>query len=415
MTSSASQKCRRLLVISQVYVPDPAAVGQHLADVAESMAAAGWDVHVYTSSRGYDDPSMQYPWRELRNGVSVKRFPFSSFGKRSIAVRLVAQFSFLIQATVRAVFARRFDALLVSTSPPFAGFFGALLSLIRGTPFLWWVMDINPDQMVISGKLSPTSLFVRAFDWMNRVTLRRATAVVTLDDYMAETLHHKVDVREKTHVIPPWSHNTPHGGTAGDANPFRIAHGLQGRFIVMYAGNHALQHPLDTLLDAAKELEHDERLVFVFVGGGAGKAGVEERIRNGAKNIVSLPYQPLEILDECLAAADLHVVSMGNDMVGIVHPCKIYGALAAGRPILALAPASSHVAELVAGLAVGYRVAHGDTKGAVNAIHRLAQKGERTNDPWQGEGESTKRTNAAIPSASKRLCDVVAHMPSLQG
>jgi glycosyltransferase involved in cell wall biosynthesis len=220
--------------------------------------------------------------------------------------------------------------------------------------------------------------------------------VVTLDDYMAETLHHKVDVRKKTHVIPPWSHNTPHGGTAGDANPFRIAHGLQGRFIVMYAGNHALQHPLDTLLDAAKELEHDERLVFVFVGGGAGKAGVEERIRNGAKNIVSLPYQPLEILDECLAAADLHVVSMGNDMVGIVHPCKIYGALAAGRPILALAPAASPIADLIKHLPCGMRVSHDDPHKAALAIRDFAHC--PPGDPAITPSESSRQSLSLDPT-----------------
>jgi glycosyltransferase involved in cell wall biosynthesis len=351
---------------------------------------------------------MQYPWRELRNGVSVNRFPLSSFGKRSIAVRLLAQFSFLVQATARAVFARRFDALLVSTSPPFAGFFGALLSLIRGTPFLWWVMDINPDQMVISGKLSQTSLFVRAFDWMNRVTLRRATAVVTLDDYMAETLYHKVDGREKTHVIPPWSHNTPHGGTAGDANPFRMAHGLQGRFIVMYAGNHALQHPLDTLLDAAKELEHDKHLVFVFVGGGAGKAAVEERIRNGAKNIVSLPYQPLEMLDECLAAADVHVVSMGNDMVGIVHPCKIYGAMAAARPVLAFSPHRSHIGSLLATPGIGWQIDHDSVSTAV-AILRAALASPRGELDAMGDDAAERAARLFAPQRLiARFCSLLS-------
>jgi colanic acid biosynthesis glycosyl transferase WcaI len=363
---------RRLLIISQVYVPDPAAVGQHLADVAETMAQRGWKVTVYTSSRGYDDPSARYPYRETRAGVKVIRFPLSSFGKRSIAIRLVAQVLFMCQATLRALVSGGIDAILVSTSPPFAGFFGAILSWIKRAPMTWWVMDINPDQMVVAGKLPAQSLLVRVFDWMNRVTLRRAAAVVTLDDFMAETLRRKVDVGAKMHVIPPWSHNTSQGGVTGDANPFRIAHGLQGRFVVMYAGNHALQHPLDTLLDAAKELESDDRILFVSVGGGAGKASIEQRIAAGATNLLSLPYQPLELLDDCLAAADVHVVSMGNDMVGIVHPCKIYGAMAAGRPILAFAPARSHIGQLLVEGSIGWRVDHGSTACTVAIVHNAA-------------------------------------------
>ena len=64
---------RRLLILSQVYVPDPAAVGQHLHDVAKAMAKRGWDVRVVCSSRGYDDPSRRYPKHEIRDGVTIRR------------------------------------------------------------------------------------------------------------------------------------------------------------------------------------------------------------------------------------------------------------------------------------------------------------------------------------------------------
>ena len=165
---------RTLLIISQVYVPDPASVGQHIADVAKEMARRGWRVVVYTSARGYDDPGQRYPRREFLDGVDVRRLPFSSFGKSSIAVRLLAQASFMVQAIARGIFTRGLGLVLVSTSPPFAGFGGAMLAWIRRVPLVWWVMDLNPDQMVVAGKLSPHSVLTRLFDWMNRVTLRRS-------------------------------------------------------------------------------------------------------------------------------------------------------------------------------------------------------------------------------------------------
>jgi hypothetical protein len=168
-------------VISQVYVPDPAAVGQYMADAAEEMARRGWSVVVYAASRGYDDPSARYASHETRHGVTIRRLPFSSFGKRSIAIRLVAQSIFLAQAFLRALCGPRPELILVSTSPPFAGFVGAVLAWTRRVPLVWWAMDINPDQMVVAGKLSPASPIARLFDWMNRVTLRRAAAVVALD------------------------------------------------------------------------------------------------------------------------------------------------------------------------------------------------------------------------------------------
>ena len=51
----------------------------------------------------------------------------------------------------------------------------------------------------------------------------------------------------------------------------------------------------------------------------------------GLRNVLCLPYQPIEKLSGSLSAADLHVVVMGDQYVGIVHPCKIYNVLAVGN------------------------------------------------------------------------------------
>lgn len=365
----AKGRRKRLLIISQVYVPDSAAVGQCLADAAEEMVRRNWEVVVYTSARGYDNPSLVYPRRETHNGVQIRRLLFSSFGKKSIPVRLCAQVIFIAQAFVMGLLQGGIDAVLVSTSPPFAGFFGALIARLRKAALVWWVMDLNPDQMVAAGKIAASSTVARAFDWMNRITLRQASYVVVLDEYMRSRLAGKARLGERRmHVIPPWAHAEAAKPSQASPDAFRVAHGLQGKFVIMYSGNHALQHPLDTLLDAAAALEKDSRIVFVFVGGGAGKALVESRIERGATNVLSLPYQPLAELTTSLSAADLHVVSMGDNMVGIVHPCKIYGVMVVGRPVLYFGPAESHVGKLVAEHLLGWQVSHGDVAAAVAAV-----------------------------------------------
>src|SRR5204863_8804221 len=83
------------------------------------------------------------------------------------------------------------------------------------------------------------------------------------------------------------------------------------------------------------------------------------------KNILCLPYQPLAELAGSLSAADLHVVVLGNPFVGLIHPCKIYNALAVGAPILYIGPESSHLSEILAALGsrVCARLRHGDAEG----------------------------------------------------
>jgi hypothetical protein len=143
-----------LLIISQVYVPDPASVGQHVADAAAEMARRGYRVIVYAAARGYDDPSQRYPSRETVDGVEVTRLPLSSFGKSSIAVRLIAQWIFLLQATARGLFTRGLAGLMVSTSPPFAGIAGVVIGMFRRCKVVYWVMDLNPDQMIALGLIT---------------------------------------------------------------------------------------------------------------------------------------------------------------------------------------------------------------------------------------------------------------------
>jgi colanic acid biosynthesis glycosyl transferase WcaI len=355
---------------------------------------------------------MRYRSREVRNGVDVRRLPLSSFGKSSIAVRLLAQSLFMVQAVVRGLLTRRLAAVIVSTSPPFAGAGGTVVSWLRRVPLVWWVMDLNPDQMIAAGKARPSSLVARVFDFLNRLTIRRAACVVVLDRFMAERVNAKRAAYDKVRVIPPWPHVVSDEVDPARVAAFRAMHGLKDKFVVMYSGNHAIQHPLGTLLAAAARLANDDRIRFVFIGGGAGKAAVEEQIAYGGRNVVSLPFLPLENVGESLPAADIHVVTMGNEVVGIVHPCKIYGALAVGRPILFFGPEQSYGGDLLRGGGIGWRIDHGDVDAAVAAIRTAASA---ASEDLHAMGQ---RASTAIAASFSRtslrgdFCDMVGYVAS---
>jgi colanic acid biosynthesis glycosyl transferase WcaI len=402
-----SERNKTLLIVCQVYPPDPAAVGQYMGDAACEMVRRGWRVVVMTSARGYDDPSMVYRQRESVGGVDIVRLPLSSFGKSSIAIRLLAQSIFLAQVLVRGLLMQRLDCVLVSTSPPMASLVGWVFAVLMRVPVKYWVMDLNPDQMVELGRLGPRSIPVRAFDALNRLILRVAQDVIVLDHFMAERVNRKVDVRSKLSVVPPWPLESHLRVPPAGENAFVSRYELQGKFVVMYSGNHSPANPLDTVLGAASRLEHDERFVFLFIGGGQGKRDVEGAIAAGARNIRSLPYQPLDQLGESLSAATVHVVSIGDAMVGVVHPCKIYGVMAVGRPVLTLGPRKSHLSELVERFKIGRQVEHGDVDGAVAALLDLA------NEPGEELAALGRRASEAIRSVFSReqlcgrFCDTV--------
>ena len=349
---AASERPKTILVMSQVYVPDPASVGQHMADAAAELARRGNRVVVLTAGRGYDDPTVKYPARETLDGVDVRRLPLSSFGKKSIPVRLAGQGLFLLQVIVRGVLVGRLDGIVVSTSPPMCSIAALIVSWLRGAPITYWAMDLNPDQVVALGKVKADALPVRAFEWLNRRILGRARGIVALDRFMKERLVRKLPGAEgKIAVMPPWPLED-YPLVAHEANPFREKLGLGagegGKFVVLYSGNHGPTNPIRTLLDAAVRMKDDPRVVFMFVGGGIGKKEVEAAMKEHPDaQIRSLPYQPMSELKHSLGAGDVHLVTVGNEAVGIVHPCKVYGAMAVGRPVLLLGPRPCHVSEIV--------------------------------------------------------------------
>ncbi len=175
---------------------------------------------------------------------------------------------------------------------------------------------------------------------------------------------------EKIVVVPPWSHDDLVRFDPAGREEFRALYKLSRRFVVMYSGNHSPCHPLETLLQAAERLAENEDVVFCFVGGGSEFSKVKQRARSrGLRNVLCLPYQPIEKLAGSLSAADLHVVVMGDQYVGIVHPCKIYNVLAVRKPFLYIGPNEGHVTDIM-GRSSAYVSSHGDVDGVVANILR---------------------------------------------
>lgn len=402
----------RILVLSQVYVPDPTAVGQYLAEASEALVERGCDVRVITSARGFDDPTARYPFRETIRGVDVVRMPFSSFGKATIAHRLLGMVVFLVQAFVRGLFTPRLSGIVVSTSPPLASTIAVFIGWFRRVPITYWAMDLNPDQMIQLGKITERSLPARVFDFFNRLILRNAAGVVALDRFMGDRLCRKHDIREKLTVMPPWPHEQHDGSLPHDENPFRKEHGLEGKFVVMYSGNHALTNPIETILEAAVRMQDREDLVFMFVGGGVRKKSVDEVIAEHAPtNLISLPYQPLESIRYSLSAADVHLVTLGDAVVGCVHPCKVYGAMALARPILYMGPRPSHVTDLLneddPAEQIGWSIEHGDVEGAIEAIDTMRQLPSGEIEARGQRAASIVREQFDTAAMIERFCEVV--------
>ncbi len=338
----------KILILNQTFYPDVVATAQHAADLATHLTEQGHQVTVLAGARGYDDPSLRFPKRETWKGVRIIRISALGLGKNARWRRMLNFASFILSCLVRSLTLPRFDLVVAMTSPPLISFVAALLVTLRGGQLVCWVMDLNPDEALAAGWLKPGSMAARLLSALSRFSFRKARTLVVLDRFMKQRLIEKSIAEEKIAVIPPWSHDDVIGYDTTGRESFRSSHGLTGKFVVMYSGNHSPCHSLDTLLKAALRLAGNSEIVFCFVGGGSEFSKVKQfQLHHGLQNIVTLPYQALDQLSSSLSAADLHVVVMGDRFVGIVHPCKVYNILHLGIPFLYVGPTESHVVDLV--------------------------------------------------------------------
>lgn len=368
----------KILLLNQTFYPDVVSTAQHLADLALALEQQGHEVTVVTGRRAYDYPEKLFAARETWKGVRIFRVFSTSFGKRAKWRRAADFASFIVFCCGRLLFLPRQDVVIALTSPPLISFIAAWFAKLRGGKFCYWVMDLNPDEAIAAKWLDPNSFAGKILERMSRFSFRSAAKIIALDCFMRDRIVAKGIDPKKICVLPPWSHEGQVRFDEAGRGRFRAAHGLDGKFVVMYSGNHSPCHPLDTLLAAARELATDERLAFCFVGGGSEFKRVQSfKQEHNLKNIVCLPYQPLEELSASLSAADLHAVVMGEPFVGIVHPCKIYNILAIGAPVLYIGPEPSHLTEILsAGNIAHIEVRHGQTARLVEQLKAFRENGQ---------------------------------------
>ena len=366
----------RILLLNQCFYPDVVSTAQHLTDLATALTSRGHEVTVIASDRGYDDPATRFKRREIWNSVEIIRIPSLSFGKNNFWRRALNFASFLFVCSLRLLTLRRFDVVIALTSPPLISFLGALFVKLKGGSFCFWVMDLNPDEAIAAGWLDEKSLTSRVLQRLLNYSLEVSSRTVVLDRFMKERVIAKGVDPARIAVVPPWSHDDHVHYSAKGREEFRLRHGLAEKFVVMYSGNHSPCHPLDTLLDAARVLRDRPEIVFCFIGGGSEQVKVR-KLASHLSNVKCLPYQPLNELSSSLSAADLHVVVMGDEFVGIVHPCKVYNIMSIGAPALYIGPTPSHVTDIASQQGKFFITNHGYVDGVTAAIVEAVQLCER--------------------------------------
>jgi glycosyltransferase involved in cell wall biosynthesis len=378
-----------ILAVNQFYAPDISATSQLLTQLCEDLVRGGDEVSVI-ASRGQYLGGAKLAARETIRGVDVVRPPSSSLGKTTIAHRLADYSSFWVSSIAQAAKTRRPDVILALSTPPMIAFGAALVAKARGIPLVTWVQDVYPEVAVAFGLFGDRHPACLALRVLNRVAHRAARRSVVLSEGMAARVLVQGQRRERLRVIPNWSDGQAIVPVPAEDNAFRAAHDLQRRFVVLYSGNLGVGHDMATLIDAARQLESSHPEVLLLFIGEGGRRAEAEQCAEGLSNVRFLPYQPPDRLALSLSAGDVHVASLREGLAGLLVPSKLYGILAAGRPLLYVGPEGCEVTRVVREHDVGWTGRPGQSAELAGAIAKAAsdprwvrERGERARRVFQ--------------------------------
>ncbi|MCC7350825.1 MAG: glycosyltransferase family 4 protein [Phycisphaerales bacterium] len=363
----------RITIINQFYAPDISPTAHLAASLAEGLAEHGHQMTIIASRGGYVEASQVE--QSAGDNPRVHRIWTPRLGKKTIIKRCIDYASFYLGAAYRMTRLAPQDVIISLTTPPYIAWTSILhRALHPRTKLVLWNMDCYPEATERAGIFKTGGLVSRSMRWLNRQLFGRLDHLICLDHAMADLLLDQYCRPHRTlatTVIPNWEKAAYFAPSATDLSPWPPMEQppLAGKFIVLYLGNAGFGHRFDTIIQAARRLR-DREVVFLFVGGGKAWDGLKEiRQREGLENFVLHGYvQQKQDTIRIMAAAGCALISLREDMAGVMSPSKMHANLAMGLPILYVGPAGSNVDEAIVRFGCGLSVREGDVDAVVGFI-----------------------------------------------
>jgi colanic acid biosynthesis glycosyl transferase WcaI len=373
----------RLIVLCPHFAPDIAPTGVVMTRIVEELARRGHELHVITALPWYREhrvePGYETNWWSVERtswGTVTRVNPFPGKSKSNILRRAIGFVLFSVLVGIRGLRAGgkgRVDGVLAMSPPLTLGVTGWLVRLVRGGRLVFNIQDVFPDAAIETGAISNPAIVALA-RWLEKFSYRRSDLVVLLSEDLADNVRVKIGPRDgrRVRVIPNFV-DTQAITPSTRNNSYRTDLGIGDEPVVMYAGNVGYSQSLELLVDAAKAMPE---VIFVINGDGSARASLQERAK-GLSNVRFVGYQPIERLNEVLAAADVHVVPLRKGLAKVSVPSKSYSVLAAGRALLAAIDPGTEIPRLLSESGGGVAVAPDDLAAFIGALREMLADRDR--------------------------------------
>jgi glycosyltransferase involved in cell wall biosynthesis len=347
-----------------------------MQDLAHALEKSGWVVTVLATGtkKGIQE----------NKGLTVHRLKAPKNHQSAVASIII-----WLKLYFKAMGMPRHDVVITLTDPPMMSVMGKWIAGAKKSAHIHWCQDLYPDLFRPLGVYLPK--FIERFLLkLSRRAMNQANKVVVVGQCMGKLLTKTGVAPPKIMMIANWADlevvaplqgkprdyaNIQINGTA--KKPEEMFCDDSPKFRVLYAGNIGRAHPMKSVIEAADLLREHEEIEFVFVGDQSCHARLmRERGKRGLENIKFMPYQPIELLRGVMESGDLHLVTMRDNVKGMLVPCKFYSGLTVGRPTLYVGPEKTEIADVITNYNAGAVVATDDPQTLADMIYGYRTDGE---------------------------------------
>ena len=350
----------RVLFLTVYFPPEAGPPQARNYETAKRLVEWGHDVTILTAFPNHPTGVIAPGYRgklfmrETMDGLNVVRTWLYPAPNRGLWRWAAKHLSFSASSLLAAPLAGKFDVVLVGSASLFLGLTAYAIGRLRNVPWVLTISDLWPATAVAQRRLSQPGLIKLAENLATFVYTRADIAIAVTQGVREELV--RLGVPQDRIAYIPNGTDTALFRPDADGEATRKAWGLEGKFVLMYAGNMGPTQGLDVILDTAKLLHDEPDVQFVLVGEGADKRHLADRARlEGINNVSFFPQQPYERMPSILNAANAIVVTQrsGRFFHGVV-PSKAAEVMACGRPaIMAIAGEAAGMLERAgAGIAV---------------------------------------------------------------
>ncbi len=358
----------KVFVLYHFMQPDEVVSAVLFSELSAGLAERGWSVTAFPCNRAHDDSGTAlYPRHETSRGVRFERIWRPKWPQSKNLFRVLNAFWMIFRWSLLALNPRfRPEVLIVGSDPVMSILIAPVWRLFRpGTLIAHWCFDLYPEAAYAEGLLSQSGRLSRLLRHVLRTAYRGCGLIVDIGPKMRRLLLAYGSSAARRTIVP-WALKEPDSVPAS-GGPGRDAIFGGARLALMYSGTFGRAHSFEDMLTLARLLRPDGAALALGVRGHRERE-LRAAVHEDDTNIRFLSFASSEVLEERLAAADIHVVTLRSEWAGTVVPSKFFGALAIGRPILFCGSPDADIAQWIDAHGIGWVLAPGDAQAVARQM-----------------------------------------------